>query len=79
VEADYVHETRLAPTEQIFAKLKKQKGSWEEFERAYNELLEERKIAQELPRSLFDAEGNRYCSAVNTMRPTAIGDWRPNT
>ena len=60
--ADYVHETRLAPTEQIFAKLKKQKGTWEEFERAYVELLDERRVAKEIDRSLFKRKSVLLCS-----------------
>lgn len=65
--ADYVHETRLAPTEQIFAKLKKQKGTWEEFERAYMELLDERRVAKEIDRSLFNRKSVLLCSEQEAM------------
>lgn len=60
--AGYVHEKRLAPTEEIFAKLKKQKGSWEEFERGYLKLLDERNVAQEIPKELFSLKSVLLCS-----------------
>lgn len=47
---DYVHMPELAPTEEIFEAFKKQRGSWDVFERDFNALLKQRKIEKLLPR-----------------------------
>ena len=60
--AGYVHEIRLAPTEQLFTKLKKQKGSFTAFEKEYLRLLDERNIAQELPKAMFSPRSVLLCS-----------------
>ncbi|WP_233275005.1 DUF488 domain-containing protein [Calidifontibacillus oryziterrae] len=40
----YVHEPRLAPTDDILKKYKKKEMAWSEYEKAYLSLLEERQI-----------------------------------
>lgn len=61
-DAEYVHETLLAPTEQLLTRLKKEKGTWEAFERAYNLLLAERNVSERLDRILFDRPSVLLCS-----------------
>lgn len=41
---DYVHEPALAPTQDILDAFKKQKGSWAQYESAFNRLLAIRSI-----------------------------------
>src|SRR5256885_14217156 len=51
---DYIHERLLAPTQELLDGYKKQKGAWEDYERAFLKLMSERKIQESLDRSLFD-------------------------
>lgn len=44
VGIQYVHEPRMAPTDDILRKYKKKEMDWHEYEKAYIELLEERQI-----------------------------------
>jgi uncharacterized protein (DUF488 family) len=41
--AEYVHEPRLAPTQDILDSYKKEKGSWEEYEKEFLALMEQRR------------------------------------
>jgi uncharacterized protein (DUF488 family) len=50
--AEYVHEPLLAPTQELLDSYKKKKGSWEECERKFLALMEERNVAELLDRSL---------------------------
>ena len=40
----YVHEPLLAPTQEMLAEYKKKKGSWEDYEARFLDLMETRKI-----------------------------------
>lgn len=60
--AEYVHETLLAPTPELLARYRKEGGSWEEYERAFLDLMAERRVADVLPRSLFDRRTVLLCS-----------------
>lgn len=60
--ADYVHETRLAPSEALFDAYKKGGGPWEEFRAGYLELLDRRGVADELSPDLFDRPTALLCS-----------------
>ena len=42
--AEYVHEPRLAPTQELLDGLKKHKGSWQDYEAGFDALLRERRI-----------------------------------
>src|ERR1700720_3529548 len=42
--AEYVHEPLLAPTQALLDAYKKEKGSWEEYERKFLTLMAERKV-----------------------------------
>lgn len=54
-EIDYVHLPKLAPTQDILDAYKKQKGSWETYERAFCNLMASRKIEEEFKPELFDS------------------------
>jgi len=60
--ADYVHEPLLAPTQELLDNYKKKKGSWEEYERCFLRLMEERKIEDKIDRRLFDLVTVLLCS-----------------
>src|SRR5690606_15527004 len=61
-DAEYVHETRLAPTPELLDRYRKKGGSWEEYEKGFVELMAERRIESALPRSLFDRRSVLLCS-----------------
>jgi uncharacterized protein (DUF488 family) len=60
--ADYIHEPLLAPTQDLLDAYKKQKGSWDEYERRFLDLLAERRIEERLGRDLFAGPAVLLCS-----------------
>jgi len=60
-EMEYVHLPVLAPTKEMLDGYKKQRGSWDEYERAFLELMKERKIEKSVPREII-ADGCLLCS-----------------
>ena len=60
--AEYLHEPRLAPTAEILDAYKKEKGSWEEYERRFQQLLTDRQIETAISPSLFDVPAVLLCS-----------------
>jgi uncharacterized protein (DUF488 family) len=58
---DYVHAPELCPTQDILDAFKKGKGPWEDYERSFNRLIEDRRIAETVPRALLDG-GCLLCS-----------------
>lgn len=60
--AEYVHEPLLAPTKDILDAYKRQKGSWEEYERLFLQLITERKIEESVGPDLFDVPTVLLCS-----------------
>ena len=61
-EAEYVHEIRLAPTQDMLDAYKKDKGSWEEYEKRFRVLLAERQIEQALCPAYFEVRTALLCS-----------------
>jgi len=59
---EYRHEPLLAPTQEMLDTYKKQKGSWQEYERRFLELMSERKIEDALDRQLFAVPTVLLCS-----------------
>jgi uncharacterized protein (DUF488 family) len=53
-DIDYVHEPELAPAKEILDGYKKKKIDWNEYEKGYRNLLEERQPAKRLKREDFD-------------------------
>lgn len=60
--AEYVHEPLLAPTQELLEDYKKKKGSWQEYERRFLQLIERRKIEEKIDRRLFDVPTVLLCS-----------------
>ena len=58
---DYEHAELLAPTQPILDAFKKEKGSWESYDKAFLALMAEREIEREFEPSLFD-QGCLLCS-----------------
>lgn len=61
-DAQYVHQPLFAPTQEILDAYKKQKGSWQEYEARFLNLLAERRIEQRIDPALFDVPSVLLCS-----------------
>lgn len=61
-DADYVHEPLLAPTQELLDAYKKKGGDWGEYETAFLGLMQERRVEEKVPRSLFDVPSVLLCS-----------------
>ncbi|MCC6156558.1 MAG: DUF488 domain-containing protein [Deltaproteobacteria bacterium] len=60
---EYVHEPRLAPSDELLNGLKKAKSiGWREFERGFLRLMDERRAAETLDRNLFASRSALLCS-----------------
>jgi uncharacterized protein (DUF488 family) len=59
---EYVHEPVLAPTREILDAFKKNKGSWEEYERSFLTLMAERKVEEKVERGAFETPTVLLCS-----------------
>lgn len=53
-DIEYVHEPLLAPTDEMLKTYKKQKGSWESYERQFLHLMESRTIEARFTPQSFD-------------------------
>lgn len=60
--AEYVHETSLAPTQEMLDGFKKQKGSWSEYEAQFLSLLRDRQVERNLSKELFNGRAVLLCS-----------------
>jgi uncharacterized protein (DUF488 family) len=60
--ADYCHESLLAPTQEMLDAYKKNKGSWEEYERRFLALMAARRIEEGISRDLFAVPTVLLCS-----------------
>lgn len=60
--AEYVHEPMLAPTQEMLDDYKKKKGAWEEYERGFLALMSERRIEENLDKSMFASPTVLLCS-----------------
>lgn len=65
---DYVHEPRLAPTQEIIDAYRKRKGPWSDFEASFLALMSERKIEDVIPRDLLDGRTVLLCSEPEAER-----------
>jgi uncharacterized protein (DUF488 family) len=63
--AEYIHEPLLAPTKEIMDRYKKEKGTWEEFEKEFLALMKDRKIEDNLDKNIFDVPTVLLCSEPN--------------
>ena len=60
--AEYHHEPLLAPSEELFAFRRKQRGSWAEYERRYRALLADRGVEERLDPDLFATPAVLLCT-----------------
>jgi uncharacterized protein (DUF488 family) len=60
--AEYVHESRLAPTQEMLDAYKKEKGTWADYEKKFLDLMMARKIEERIDQSLFDVPAVLLCS-----------------
>jgi len=60
--ADYIHEPLLAPTQEMLDAYKKEKGSWDDYEKEFIALMSTRKIEDRLDQSLFEVPTVLLCS-----------------
>jgi uncharacterized protein (DUF488 family) len=60
--AEYTHEPLLAPTQELLDAYKKNRGTWEDYEKKFLELMKLRKIADRIDRSLFTLPAVLLCS-----------------
>jgi uncharacterized protein (DUF488 family) len=58
----YVHERRLAPTQELLDAYKKNKGSWDDYQREFLKLMANRKIEESIDRAIFDVPTVLLCS-----------------
>ena len=66
--ADYHHESTLAPTDEILDAYKKKQIGWEEYETRYVDLLIERAAETAVDRRLFDVPAVLLCSEASPQR-----------
>jgi uncharacterized protein (DUF488 family) len=59
--ADYVEAPLLAPTKELLDNFKKNGGRWEDYERDFNRLLQERRVEEHVDPALLDG-GCLLCS-----------------
>lgn len=60
--AEYFHEPLLAPTQDLLNDYKKKKGNWQDYERGFLQLMEQRRIEEKIDRQLFEAPTALLCS-----------------
>ena len=60
--AEYVHEPLLAPTQELLDGYKKKKGSWQDYERRFLQLMEQRRIEEKIDRRQFEVPTVLLCS-----------------
>lgn len=60
--ADYVHEPLLAPSQELFDAFKKEKGTWQVFERGFFDLMAARRVEDQVSRDLFAGRPVLLCS-----------------
>ncbi|HJR92462.1 MAG TPA: DUF488 domain-containing protein [Acidimicrobiia bacterium] len=68
LDADYVHQPALAPTKELMRSYRHKEKTWPEFERAFLDLMAERRVEDLIPRDLFDRRSVLLCSEVSAER-----------
>ena len=61
-DAEYLYEPQLAPSPELFAAYRKQRGTWETYEEGFLRLMAERCVQAHLDRWLFEATTVLLCS-----------------
>jgi len=60
--AKYIHEPLLAPTDEILEAYRSKKITWEEYEKQFLNLLEERAVEKKIKKSMFNKRAVLLCS-----------------
>lgn len=60
--AEYIHQPLLAPTQELLDDYKKRKGNWQDYERRFLQLIEQRKVEETIDRLMFDLPTALLCS-----------------
>lgn len=66
--ADYRHEPLLAPTEEMLERYRKRHATWDEYERQFLRLMEQRRIDEALDPALFAIPTVLLCSEPTAER-----------
>lgn len=66
--AEYEHDVRLAPTQELLDGYRKRRGSWEAYERAFLALMRERNVPAILDRNTFEQKTVLLCSEADPVR-----------
>jgi len=64
---EYVHQPLLAPTQDMLDAYKKRKGSWQDYEDKFLQLMEERKIEERVDRDTFSEPTTLLCSETTAQ------------
>ena len=72
--AGYLHIPLLAPTEEILHRYKKEKGSWEDYVSAFNNLLEQRRAETFSPGNSWITPV--FCAANRSLTDATEGLWQ---
>ncbi|HEY1422677.1 MAG TPA: DUF488 domain-containing protein [Candidatus Acidoferrum sp.] len=65
---EYLHEPLFAPTQEMLDTYKKKKGSWDEYERQFLELLAARRVEEKIDPSVFSVPTALLCSEPTPER-----------
>jgi uncharacterized protein (DUF488 family) len=65
--AEYIHQPLLAPTQDMLDAYKKRKGSWQDYEDKFLQLMEERKIEERVNRDTFSVPTTLLCSETTAQ------------
>jgi len=66
-DIDYVHDTTFAPTEEIMKNYKNKKTDWTQFEKEFNELLNQRNIEEHIKNN-YETKDN-ICLLCSEAQP----------
>jgi uncharacterized protein (DUF488 family) len=61
-DIEYVHEPLLAPSQEMLDAYKKQKGSWQDYERQFLALMKDRRIEEKINPDFFKGPAVLLCS-----------------
>jgi uncharacterized protein (DUF488 family) len=67
-DAAYVHELRLAPTQELLDGYKQRKWDWPEYEQRFLALMRERHVEDQIDRHIFDILTVLLCSEASPER-----------
>lgn len=69
VGADYIHDSQLAPTEEILTAYRKKEIDWAGYETAFDRLMEERRADEMILERYREADVRSYCLLCSEEQP----------